>query len=89
MIRTLTTTFLLGLATATAQAQFFSEDFDDGNGASRWSAPVVDSEAGVFDGTVDFGFDYGALGIPAAPGGGGTVGLFMEANRDRQRERSG
>jgi hypothetical protein len=67
-------------ATASSSAQFFSETFDDGAGATRWSAPVVDSEAAVFDGTVDFAFDYGAIGIPAAPGGGNTIGLFMESN---------
>ena len=83
MIRHLLTPALIAavsLASASASGALFNEDFDDGNAASRWSAPVVDSEAGVFDGTVDFAFDYGALGIPAAPGGGNSIGLFMEAN---------
>ena len=75
---------VLLLTTADASAQFFTEDFDDGMGATRWSAPVVDSEAGVFDGTADFAFDYGALGIPPAPGGGNSIGLFFESNRTDQ-----
>ena len=62
----------------------FSEDFDDGAAAARWSAPFVDAENGVFDGAVDYAFDYSAVGIPAAPNGGGTVGTLMEVNTTSQ-----
>jgi hypothetical protein len=59
----------------------FVEDFDDGLASNRWSAPIVDAELGLFDGSVDYAFDYGAVGIPAAPNSGGsTTGLFFEAN---------
>lgn len=73
----------LGLA-ATAQAQLYSETFDDSGASSRWSAPIVDAENGAFDGQVDYAFDYSAVGIPAAPNGGGTIGALMEANRTAQ-----
>ncbi|TWT96879.1 hypothetical protein Pla108_26540 [Botrimarina colliarenosi] len=58
----------------------FSEDFDDGLASTRWSAPFFDSEDGVADGTVDYAFDYVALGLPLAPGGGSGTGVFFEAN---------
>ena len=74
---------ILGLVTS-ASAQF-TENFDDGNASTRWTAPVVDAENGLFDGTVDFAFDYGSLGIPVAPGGGSTTGLFFEAMADQKR----
>lgn len=71
----------------TANAEFgvtFTEDFDDAGASARWSAPIVDSEAGVFDGQVDYAFDYSAVGIPAAPNGGGTFGALMEVNTTDQ-----
>lgn len=73
----------LGLA-ATAQAQLFSETFDDLNAVGRWSDPIVDAENGAFDGQVDYAFDYSAVGIPSAPNGGGTIGALMEVNRTDQ-----
>ncbi len=71
----------LGLVALPATAQF-SDDFDDGAAAGRWTAPIVDSEFGTFDGTVDFAFDYSTVGIASAPNsvGGTTTGLFMEVN---------
>ena len=60
-----------------ANAQvLFSDDFDDGNGSSRWSEASV---GGV--NTSDFAFDYIGAGLPAAPNGGG-LGLKMEVNVD-------
>lgn len=79
MTRQLTTAFLVALSTA-AYGQWM-DDFDDGAGATRWSAPIVDAEFGAADSIVDFAFDYGAAGIPAAPNGGGSVGLKMTVNR--------
>ncbi|MEQ8850128.1 MAG: hypothetical protein RIC11_20480 [Botrimarina sp.] len=71
-----------------ASAQFtvpiYTEDFDDGLAATRWSAPVVDAENGVFDGSVEYAFDYGAVGIPAAPGSSSTIGILFEANTTDQ-----
>lgn len=69
---------LASFAATTASA--FTDNFDDGAAATRWSAPIVDAETGVFDGNVNYAFDYGAIGIPAAPGGGGSTGIFMEVN---------
>ncbi|QDU87662.1 hypothetical protein Pla175_10280 [Pirellulimonas nuda] len=72
---------LLGLAAAPVQAQLpFLETFDDGVASTRWSAPIVDEETGVQDGSVDYAFDYGAAGIPAAPGGGSSIGVQFFAN---------
>jgi len=60
-----------------ANAQvLFSDDFDDGNGSSRWSEASV---GGV--NVSDFAFDYIAAGLPAAPNGGG-LGLKLEVNTD-------
>lgn len=75
----LATAVLLGTATL-GQAAPFVETFDDLGASSRWSAPVVDADFATFDGNVDFAFDYGAIGIPAAPGGSDSVGLLFEAN---------
>lgn len=67
--------------TTTVQAQVvFTEDFDDGAAATRWSAPIVEAETGVFDGQVDYAFDYGAIGLPAAPGSASTTGVLFEVN---------
>lgn len=63
-----------------AAAQLFTENFDDGAAATRWSAPIVDAETGVFDGNLFYDWDYVSQGIPLAPGGGSGTGLFMEVN---------
>ena len=68
--------FLLATLPAVAAAQvFYSEDFQDGNAASRWTV----SQAGGVN-AADFAFDYSTLGIPLAPNGTGTIGLKLEAN---------
>lgn len=69
----------IAILSASVSAQFL-ETFDDGNASSRWTAPIIEAETGEFDGNVDFAFDYSTLGVPPAPGGGDTIGLFMEAN---------
>ena len=67
---------LLATLPAVAAAQvFYSEDFQDGNAASRWTV----SQAGGVN-AADFAFDYSTLGIPLAPNGTGTIGLKLEAN---------
>lgn len=71
------------LLTSPSLAQVvFTEDFDDGMAADRWSDPIVETELGsdAFDGSVDYAFDYSTVGVPPAPGGGGTTGIFFEAN---------
>ncbi|QDS98248.1 PEP-CTERM sorting domain-containing protein [Adhaeretor mobilis] len=52
----------------------YSEDFDVDNTAN-WTV-----NTGPTDGIADFFYDYSAIGVPAAPGSAGTVGLKMTAN---------
>jgi hypothetical protein len=73
----------LALLASPAGAALFSEDFNDGNAASRWSV-AVQTEATAQpttgpDGSVNFAFDYSTLGI-ASPGGGDTIGAFIQVN---------
>lgn len=84
---------LLILATACALpsvslAATFSEDFNDGNAASRWSvASQIEATAAsttVPDGSVDFAFDYSTLGIANPNGGADTIGAFIQVNSTDQ-----
>ena len=70
------------LVAPAASAQFYSETFDDGAAATRWSVPIVDSEFNTFDGSVDYPFDYSTVGIPTIPGStsGTTIGIQFIAN---------
>jgi len=62
-------------ANSNVQAQIlFSEDFNDGNAAARWTS----QETGGVN-AVDLAYDYIAAGIPAAPNGGG-LGLRFDTN---------
>lgn len=74
--------------TSTASALPFSEDWDDGLGATRWSAPIIAQEdPGIpFDGSVDYAFDYSVLGAGPAPNTPGvtTIGVAMETNTTDQ-----
>ncbi|MEN0110506.1 MAG: hypothetical protein AAF805_07250 [Planctomycetota bacterium] len=77
------------LAAASASAQtLFTENWDDGQGATRWSGPLVTLETPSlgWDGAVDYAFDYSVLGAPPAPGslGGSTTGVFLESNTTDQ-----
>jgi len=54
----------------------YSETFDDGNAASRWTT----SPSGNPNYAIDYAFDYASAGIPAAPGSTSTTGLKMEVN---------
>lgn len=81
--RALALVAICGLATASANAQvLFSEDFNDGSGATRWSAPITTQEdPGIADDSnTDFAFDYSTFGISAAPNGTGTIGLLQQTN---------
>lgn len=81
-----TTTWCTALAAVLcatpAGAQLFSEDFNDGNAASRWS--IVSQQEGVVgpDGSVDFAFDYSTLGIANPSGGSDTIGVFLQFNKN-------
>lgn len=54
----------------------YTETFDDGNAASRWTT----SASGNPNSAINYAFDYASAGIPAAPGGTSTTGLKMEVN---------
>ncbi|MFM9025773.1 MAG: hypothetical protein ACKON7_10615, partial [Planctomycetaceae bacterium] len=65
---------LLAPGLATAQV-YFTENFEDGNAASRWTV----SQAGGSN-LSNFAFDYSTVGIPVAPSGTGSIGLYLDAN---------
>lgn len=78
---TILSVLLLGASSVFGQ---FTEDWDDGNGISRWSAPIpaLENPSLGFDGNVDYAYDYSVLGIPSAPNsvGGTTIGVGLETN---------
>jgi hypothetical protein len=81
--------FSLAAAPCAARAAtLFSDDFNDGSAGSRWSVAVqteATAEPSTLpDGSVNFNFDYGTLGIPAAPNGTGTTGAFIQVNNTDQ-----
>ena len=79
---------LMGLAlltvASTASAQvIFSDDFDDGAGATRWSTGIAAQEdPGIaVDSVVHYAFDYSVLGAgPATNSAGTTIGVAFESN---------
>lgn len=79
------TTLLLSLmAVSMAHAggsPTFVDDFNDGNGASRWTA-IGHDLAGAGDFAANFAHDYTADGIPVAPFtlDGSKIGMFMTTN---------
>lgn len=64
------------VATPTPAQLLYSETFDDGNAATRWTT----SASGNPNYAINYAFDYATAGIPAAPGGTSTTGLKMEVN---------
>ncbi|MEO1496602.1 MAG: PEP-CTERM sorting domain-containing protein [Planctomycetota bacterium] len=84
MQRCLVACAALALATvAGAQTTIFSEDWDDGLGADRWSDPLIqlETETLSFDGSVDYNFDYSVIASSAPnSAGGSTTGIYMETN---------
>lgn len=69
-----TAAIALGLP-LTASASLYSEDFNDGNAASRWT--TTDNGGGH---EVDYAFDYSTLGVASAPNGTGTIGAWFNPN---------
>ncbi len=61
-------------AVSTPAATFF-DDFDI-DPTANWTV----NNPGLSDITVDFNYDYSAIGVPPAPGGASTRGLKMTAN---------
>ena len=64
------------LAGPASSQVLYTETFDDGNAASRWTT----SPSGNPNSAINYAFDYASAGIPAAPGGTSTTGLKMEVN---------
>lgn len=67
-------------ASAVCDAQIlYQDDFDGGDSAGKWTLKTTSA-----DNTVNFDFDYGALGIPSAPRttAGTKKGVFMSVNDD-------
>jgi autotransporter-associated beta strand protein len=72
----LVATLISTLATSVTAQVLYSESFDDGQAATRWTT----SPSGNPNYAVNYAFDYATAGIPAAPGGTSTTGLKMEVN---------
>ncbi len=67
---------VLAAVAGVASAQtLYTENFDDGTAASRWTT----SQTGGTN-LANFAYDYSAVGIPTAPGGTGSTGLRFDAN---------
>ena len=71
-------------AASIASGQLFTENFSDGNAASRWgSAYQLESSRDIStgpDGLVNFAFDYSTLGIASPTGSGDTIGAAIGVN---------
>lgn len=71
-----------------ASAQIFTENFNDGNGASRWSSAYqlesTRDPGTTADGNVDYAFDYGTLGLSNPSGGSDTTGAAIKVNTTDQ-----
>ena len=62
------------LVAVPAYGSLYTQDFEIDSTAS-WTL-----NNGPSDAAADFFFDYSTIGIPAAPGGGGTRGMKLQAN---------
>jgi hypothetical protein len=59
------------------QQVLYTETFDTPDSANNWNVNAATAQD-----TAEFGFDYSTVGVPAAPGSGGTTrGLLLRANR--------
>ncbi|MEM9352536.1 MAG: PEP-CTERM sorting domain-containing protein [Planctomycetota bacterium] len=72
----LSVTVVTALTAAQASAvTLYTEDFDDGNAASRWD---VTTGGGPSD--VDFAFDYSTIGLASPTGDPDTIGVWFNPN---------
>ena len=69
-----------------AQGTIFLDNFDDGQAATRWRIVSQQESGGTAppDGSVNFAFDYGSLGIPSPTGGASTTGVYIQVNSTDQ-----
>jgi hypothetical protein len=80
-----------GSVSRAQQGTIFLDSFDDGAAASRWSVVSQQESTGTAppDGTVNFAFDYGSLGIPSPTGGATTTGVYIQVNNTDQAGNEG
>jgi MYXO-CTERM domain-containing protein len=64
---------LLGLSSL--QAALYTENFNDSAAAGRWGVSTSGAAA-----TSNLAFDYSTVGIAAAPGDTGTIGMMLDAS---------
>ena len=74
-------TLVVGFWTLSASAVvLYSDDFNSVGDSANWTVNVAPAANAAQQGAT-FAFDYSAMGIPPAPGGGGdTFGLQLHAN---------
>jgi hypothetical protein len=80
----------VAILSPTLQGALFSEDFNDGQAATRWSV-VSQQEFRTTpptnyppDGAVGFAFDYSTLGLANPQGGADTTGAYIRVNQTDQ-----
>ncbi|MFM7245347.1 MAG: PEP-CTERM sorting domain-containing protein [Planctomycetaceae bacterium] len=72
-----TAVLVAGVLVRPASAQvIYSENFDDGQAATRWTT----SPSGNPNYAINYAYDYATAGIPLAPSGTSGTGLWMKAN---------
>ena len=67
--------FVAALPGLSAAQVLYTENFDDGTAASRWTT----AQTGGTN-LANFAYDYSTAGIPTAPGGTGSTGLRFDTN---------
>ena len=68
--------FVAALPGLSAAQVLYTESFDDGQAATRWTTSPSGNPAYA----IDYAFDYATASIPVAPSGTSTTGLKMEVN---------
>ena len=78
----------LAAGASRADAQAFSENFDDAGAAGRWNIASQHERTAqpttLPDGSVNFAFDYSTLGIAPPVGTSSTIGSFIQVNNTDQ-----
>ncbi|MGC3959120.1 MAG: hypothetical protein QM813_14595 [Verrucomicrobiota bacterium] len=60
----------------------FAETFSTADSATNWVVRFADTNSpAVEDYNLQFGYDYSALSVPAAPNGTDTTGVYMQVNK--------
>lgn len=60
----------------------FAETFSTVDSATNWVVYFADTNSpAVDDYNLQFGYDYSGLGVPAAPNGSDTLGVYLQVNK--------